>query len=276
MGAPEFLAVGHLARDLSSEGYRPGGAAAYGALTARRMGLSAAVVTSGGPDLADVTRELGVRLHVVPSAETTTFDNTYSAGRRRQALKGVAGPIGPPDVPDDWRSAGLVLLGPLAGEVSYELATHFPDSLVVASIQGWLRQWDSCGRVTPRHWDGEAVLPYVDAAVLSIDDVQDRAVIDRWAENTPVLIVTMGAQGARLHTKSGWRHIEPFPAVEVDPTGAGDVFAAAYLVRYRETGQALESARFASCAASFCVEALGVDGVPTRAQVQDRLSDVTG
>ena len=47
-------------------------------------------------------------------------------------------------------------------------------------------------------------------------------------------------------------------------------------MRYRETGQALESARFASCAASFCVEALGVDGVPTRAQVQDRLSDVTG
>ena len=56
----------------------------------------------------------------------------------------------------------------------------------------------------------------------------------------------------------------------MDPTGAGDVFAAAYLVRYRETSDALESARFASCAASFCVEAQGTEGIPTRAQMEER------
>jgi sugar/nucleoside kinase (ribokinase family) len=56
----------------------------------------------------------------------------------------------------------------------------------------------------------------------------------------------------------------------VDPTGAGDVFAAAFLVRYRETGDPFASALFASCAASLSVEAPGLEGVPTRARVEER------
>ena len=36
-------------------------------------------------------------------------------------------------------------------------------------------------------------------------------------------------------------------------------------------GDPLEAARFASCAASFCVEAVGVAGIPTRRQVEARL-----
>ena len=53
----------------------------------------------------------------------------------------------------------------------------------------------------------------------------------------------------------------------------GDVFAAAYLVRYGETADELESARFASCAASFCVQAQGADGIPTRPAVEARLRE---
>lgn len=168
----------------------------------------------------------------------------------------------------------MVLLGPLAGEVSDDLARLLPGSLVVASIQGWLREWDSEGRVAPKYWEGRKVLPYLDAAVVSAEDVEDKSLIDLWAEITPVLIVTAGSEGARLHFQGGWHRVPPFPARQVDPTGAGDVFAAAYLARYWETREPLESARFASCAASFCVEANGVDGLPTRAQVQQRLSSL--
>jgi sugar/nucleoside kinase (ribokinase family) len=214
---------------------------------------------------------LGMAVHVVPSSETTTFHNTYLRGKRTQHLKEVAGPITPADVPRAWRSCPTVLLGPVADEISYDLARHFQDSLVVASIQGWLRRWDSAGLMEPKHWDGQAVLPYVDAVVVSIEDVRDDTLIDLWAEITPVLILTLGEDGARLHYQGVWHHIAAFPVDEVDPTGAGDVFAAAYLARYRETADPLELARFASCAASFCVEADGVAGIPTLAQVEARL-----
>jgi sugar/nucleoside kinase (ribokinase family) len=125
------------------------------------------------------------------------------------------------------------------------------------------------------YWEGREVLPHVDAAVVSGDDVAEDRLIELWAGLAPALIVTMGARGARLNFEGRWRHIAPFPTREVDPTGAGDVFAAAFLIRYAETSEPLESARFASCVASFSVEAEGVGGIPTRAQVEGRLAQAT-
>ena len=268
---PDFLAIGHVVNDVTPEGYRLGGAVTYGALTALNLGLSAAIVTSISPEHSVDIKGLGLPVHALPAEETTTFQNVYESGRRRQVIKAVAGPIAVSDVPEVWRPAPMVLLGPVAGEVSLELTRHFTDSLVAASIQGWLREWNATGRVTPKAWDGRDALPYVDVAIVSVDDVSDDHVTDRWAALSPALIVTMGRRGARLHAEGRWHQIEPFPADEVDSTGAGDVFAAAYLVRYHETRDAFESARFASCAASFCVEAVGVAGIPTRRQVEARL-----
>ena len=273
---PDLLAIGHVAKDLEPGGYRVGGAVTYAALTARGMGLSPAVVTSVGPDLDPAGSLPGIRVHAVPASETTTFRNTYHGGRRVQVLSGVASALVSQDVPVGWRSAPLVMLGPLAGEVSDELARSFPNATVVASVQGWLRRLDEEGRVTPAEWDGDAVLPHVDAAVVSRDDLGERSWLDRWKELVPVLIVTAGGEGSSVHFQGRWHDVAPFAARDEDPTGAGDVFGAAYLIRYRETGDVLQSARFASCVASFCVEADGTQGIPTRAQVEARLSGHLG
>ena len=268
---PEFLVVGHVTRDLSADGYRLGGTATFGSLTALRLGLRPATVTSFADGL-DVDSTLAdVQVHRVPSAESTTFRNTYLQGKRTQYLGGLAGPLTPSDIPTEWRSTPMVLLGPMAGEVDLDLLEQFPDSLVVASLQGWLRQWDSSGLVSARHWDGREVLPHVNAAVVSIEDVEDPGMIDDWARIASTLIVTMGDRGAWVYARGHRRRIGPFPTVEVDPTGAGDVFAAAYLVRYHETSEPFEAALFGSCAASFAVEVEGVEGIPTRAQVEERL-----
>ena len=61
------------------------------------------------------------------------------------------------------------------------------------------------------------------------------------------------------------------PRTEVDPTGAGDVFAAAFLVRYQETGDPLEAAAFGACAASCAVEGVGTSTLGDRAEVEQRL-----
>ena len=165
------------------------------------------------------------------------------------------------------------MLGPLAREIDYQLANCFPNSVVIASIQGWLRQWDGDGRVSPADWHGDEVLPYVDAAILSRDDIEDHAVLDKWKDMTRVLIFTRGADGAEVHFNGSWHHVDAFTVQEVDPTGAGDVFATAYIMRFKETDDPLEAARFASCAASFCVEAKGIDGIPTRDEIEARLGE---
>ena len=61
--------------------------------------------------------------------------------------------------------------------------------------------------------------------------------------------------------------VAPRPASEVDPTGAGDIFATAFCVRLQETGNPIESARFANVTASYGVEHLGILGVPMRETV---------
>jgi hypothetical protein len=258
--------------DVMPEGVMPGGPVTYAALTAAKMGLRPAIVTSAGPDLDIGATVPGISVHSVPSDHSTTFRMSYVRGRRRQVIESAASPIVLSDVPIGWRSAPLVLLAPVAGEVSEDLAEHFPGSVVMASLQGWLRHWDSAGLVSTGPWAGREVLRHADAAVVSIEDVADTGLIGQWAEDTAALMVTMGSRGARLHFEGAWHQIAPFAVREVEPTGAGDVFAAAYLVRYHQAGDPLESARFAACAASFCVEAIGTSGIPTREQVEERLS----
>ena len=89
----------------------------------------------------------------------------------------------------------------------------------------------------------------------------------------PALLVIKRGEHGVLVTRDRFFAAPAMPLERVvDPTGAGDVFAAAYLVGYRETGEPLEAARFASCAASICVEAGGLAGVPTLGQVNARLA----
>jgi sugar/nucleoside kinase (ribokinase family) len=60
--------------------------------------------------------------------------------------------------------------------------------------------------------------------------------------------------------------------VEVkDTTGAGDVFAAAFLSKYTESFDASEATDFANCVASFAVEGEGTNSIPTLEQIEKRL-----
>ena len=123
-GPPDLLAIGHVTRDLVADRVVPGGAVTYGSLTARALGLTAAIVTSARP--GDLEHTPGVDAHVVPSSATTTFRNLYRAGRRVQTIEAVAGPIAPDDVPAAWRDAPHVLIGPLAGEIDPAIARLLP------------------------------------------------------------------------------------------------------------------------------------------------------
>jgi sugar/nucleoside kinase (ribokinase family) len=61
---------------------------------------------------------------------------------------------------------------------------------------------------------------------------------------------------------------------EFDPTGAGDIFAAAFFVRLYLTRDPWESARFANQIAATSVTRGGLDGVPTQEEVQENLIEV--
>ncbi len=274
MSTPDYLVVGHVTRDLVPGGYRIGGTATFAAMTARALGYSVGVLTSASDDLPLAETLEGIALHVVPAAASTTFENIYYDGRRRQYVRSVAARLTPEDVPGEWRRARIVHLGPLVQEIGLEMVGLFPTAtLIGVTPQGWLRQWDGTGRVRPCAWaSAERFLERADAMVLSPEDVGgDHAELERYVGLARLAAVTRSWQGATLFYQGRAVDVAAYNAPEVDPTGAGDVFAAAFFIRLSETGDAEEAARFANAAASFSIEGEGYSAIASREQVEERL-----
>jgi sugar/nucleoside kinase (ribokinase family) len=61
---------------------------------------------------------------------------------------------------------------------------------------------------------------------------------------------------------------------EIDPTGSGDIFAAAFFVRLYLTRDPWESARFANQIAAASVARVGLDGILTPEEIQEYLIEV--
>jgi 1D-myo-inositol 3-kinase len=272
---PDFLVIGHVTKDLQEDGYTIGGTVTFASLTARNLGQRTAVVTSASPDLCFNPLYRDIEVLRLPSPATSTFQNLYSTnGTRTQFLRAVAGPIKAEDIPPAWREVKVVLLGPLTGELEDGIARIFPHSLIGVTPQGWMRRWDGEGRVFPKHWEGAAeVLSYAKVVVFSENDIErDESVIQTYARMADILVVTHGPGGATVYHRGEVRHFPGFETIEVDPTGAGDVFAAAYLIELERSGDPYAAAHFANCVASFSVEKQGTEGIPTLEQVQRRLA----
>lgn len=270
-----FLVIGNITKDVQPDGFTLGGTATYAALTAQRMGRRAAILTRAEAFVAEDGLYTGIDVAVLPSARTTTFRNIYQDGHRIQYVSDVAAPITVDDVPPRWRQAPIVLLGPIAQEVDRSVADLFTDSLLGVVPQGWLRQWDATGRVRAKCWDDpEPILRRARVLVLSEEDLGgDCSPLDEYMQLTEIVVLTAAARGCTVYWRGQAYPIPPRPAHEVDPTGAGDVFTAAFLIRLQETGDPLASARFANVVASFSVEARGVAGIPRRATVEAWLAE---
>jgi len=270
---PDFVVVGHVVQDLTAQGSRLGGAATFASLQVRRLGRTAGVVTRAGADVLRDQQFSGIEFAGRSSQQTTTFENRYDGAERRQRVPAQAAPITSADVPSAWLEAPIAFLAPVCGEIAPECSRLFTHSLLGIGAQGWLRELDEQARVQRRAWTGPPFWDGGDVLFVSDEDLAgDERQLARWIEDLPVVVVTRERRGARVHSDGAWREIESFPAGEVDPTGAGDVFAAAYLIRYEETGDVAAAVRFASAAAAASVEATGSEGIADRDEVERRLA----
>jgi sugar/nucleoside kinase (ribokinase family) len=147
------------------------------------------------------------------------------------------------------------------------------DSLIGVSAQGWLREVGQDKRVRRIRWTGEPFWTACDVLFVSDEDLaRHPEQVDAWIADVPVVAVTHAGRGATVHHNGTQGAIAGFPAKEVDPTGAGDVFAAAFLVRYHESHRVDEAARFASAAAACSVEGTGFEAIATRDVIEQRMA----
>lgn len=271
----DYLLIGHLTKDLTPSGHSLGGTASFSALTAQALGLRVGIVTSCNEDLNRKALD-GIPTVILPSEYSTTFENVQTPEGRIQYCYHTASALDLSIVPDLWRQAPIIHLGPVAQEVQPSLARAFKDSMLCLTPQGWLRKWDSDGRVFRTEWPESAfVLEQASIAVISVEDVQgDEQIIEDMASSSKILVVTEGKEGARVYWNGDLRRIRPPMVKEVDPVGAGDIFSAAFFSRYYTTRDPWEAARFATQIAANSVTRPGLSGVPTRDEILSYITEI--
>jgi hypothetical protein len=273
-GPLDFVAVGHVTVDQVGGGKRLGGAAAFAALTAARLGLRAGVLTSAAYHFPFWRGLEGVEIHCQGAARTTEFENLYWGSERRQRVVARADPLTQASLASlrgRLADDASVLYCPVVHEVELPLVPLAPGGLSGVAPQGFFRRWNHEGVIEPGEWENaREALASADFVSMSEDDsVAPEELAEEFAGRA--FAVTRAAKGVRVYSEGDVYDLPAFPATEVDATGAGDVFAAAFLIALRERRPVIRAARWASSVASFAVEAPGVEGIPSRRAVEARL-----
>jgi hypothetical protein len=246
--SPDYLIIGHVTKDKGPQGALLGGTCSYAGLTALRMGLRTAAVTSFGPDIPSPAMLTGIHVENVPSNATLTYEH----------------------IPSIWRRTPIVHLAPIAQEMSPAMCGRFRGSLVCVTMQGWLRGQDANANVMCQpHPELAAHLPEIDVMVFSRADLfHHRHALVPLMTSAGLAIETLGPEGCKIYHSGRVTHVPVKPEVEVDPTGAGDIFAAAFFVRYWESNDVVEAARFANACAALSVRKAGLACIPLRSAVE--------
>jgi sugar/nucleoside kinase (ribokinase family) len=271
----EYLVIGHISRDLTINGPLMGGTAAYATLTAKAMGLKVGVITSWGNDIPLGPMD-GIAIINQTTKSSTTFENLYSENGRKQIIHHPAKTLDISLIPRSWLNAPIVHLGPIANEIDLGLTEAFPNSFVGVTPQGWMRSWDEKGSISQVEWSNYSqVLPRCQAAIVSREDTSgDETKIEEMASSCPVFVVTEGYLGCRVYWHGDVRRFNAPEVEETDPTGAGDIFAAAFFVQYNKTGNPWEAARFANQLAAHSVTRTGINSIPTKNEIMKAISEV--
>jgi len=236
--------VGNLSLD-RVEGSRPrvGGGPYHCGRALRALGRQGVIVTkSAEPDRRELLTPLvclGLPVLWRPGTSTAGFSMSYDGDVRRMTVEEI-GPSWTAEEVRGWVSkafAGIewVHVAPLA-------RSDFPPETLEELGRGRRLSFDGQGLVRPGHTGALQLDAEYDPAVLRsvwlLKLAEDEAslVLDRLDERSlrslgvPELVVTLGSRGSLVLSARG---LERVPSREVsgavDPTGAGDAFAAAYV-----------------------------------------------
>jgi len=291
----DLVTVGHLTVDsiLLPEKQTPfvvlGGPAAYVSFAAKRLNARASIVSRVGSDFPEAYRwwleQEGVDTSGLikdEAARTTRFELKYSNPQldRVMLLKCKATPIIPEDLHESMK-ADVIHLGPVAGEISYELAERARSHADVLSLdpQGLLRSFDEAGNVVIEPLADKRILSLVDiykSTAEEIKAVAGKSDIDVAMEavhklGAKIVIVTMGDEGSTMSVADSTYKIPACaPEKMVDPTGAGDAFMGGFLSEYVYGENYLRCACVGSALASLVMEGVGPTNFGDKAEIYRR------
>ncbi|CAA7389904.1 unnamed protein product [Spirodela intermedia] len=246
--APLGLVVGSychdvLFRDGTVIGESLGGAASFISNVFDALGrpvqLRCRYISKVGPDFAYSGSSLPTPFS--SSSPTTLFHAHFSSGdiaagyHSDRALKRVRAcdPISPSDLPAEEQPFDFGLAVGVAGEISPATLARMIEicRVVFVDVQALIRTFDPTdGTVRLVHLRDSGfshLLPRIGFLKASADEAPFVDVEE--VRKLCCVVVTDGKDGCRVYWKSGVLRVPSFPAVQVDPTGAGDSFLGGFV-----------------------------------------------
>jgi sugar/nucleoside kinase (ribokinase family) len=269
------ISVGYITHDLYGQKILPGGSALYAAQTFKALGASSKIVSSVGKDFGFEQALQDLEAKLVRAGQTTTFRNLYTSENiRTQTVEGISQPITPEILPANWRKPDILFICPVLNEVdlvSWNKATYA--KIVGIGVQGFVRCVEKpSGKVEHKSWNPRAKdLEGVDVAFLSKQDViGQEELIDILIENVDIVVVTHGQQGADVYEKNRKFHMGIYKTNVIDPTGAGDCFAAGFMQALAMGKTCQTAAKRAAACASVIIEGQGLECIDRMNEAIDR------
>jgi sugar/nucleoside kinase (ribokinase family) len=243
-------------------------------LSAKRLGMKkVALVGNIGTDFSqDFHTEM--RRHGVKVINTGTTDRTtgfsirnYESGERTLRLIADAGKISLRRVWSECQQSRYLLLGPVFSEIDVPEITSLVESShsqVFLDPQGLVRRLGKDGEVEHFCERGQLkelvervdfVKPNgLEARVITglQNHMESAKKLVEWGAKTA--IVTLGANGSLICDGRTCFRVPAFETMAVDPTGAGEFYAGAFLAEFSRTESLRSSCLYASAAASIMVE----------------------
>lgn len=298
-----FLVIGNITKDyiVPRTGGTPReefGGAVYSALAASRLGYDTYILSRVNPLEGGLQKFLErlyeqdkIKTHVQTDSNITTFKNDYSSGERVQTLERKTGKIGYSSareefVSDEFETVNrfdIIHISPVFQEIDVELVKRARKDCKRLSldVQGLVRDKTTNGRVVGTFLeDREQYLRYVDILKASESELYyvsksknfGSACEELKSLGAKVIVITLGERGSTVYDGTFY-NIPAFKVDVVDETGAGDVYAAAFSIRYLETNNVIKAGSFASAAAFFPLKDFGPASIAARKDVEKKLQE---
>jgi len=257
-------------------------------LAITKLGEHATLVGSVGPDFSEQLREdlerWNVKSDLLPSRQTGGFSLIYDErGDRELTVLGVADPISTNK--NGFGDADFVLFGPILGETPVKLAERVRATMaapIFLDPQGLLRRLE--GNKVVHVLSDEFVAMARLTMVIKANELETHIVTGLQPRRDPeaavralhrfgcrIAVVTLAEAGSIIYDGQQLYRIPPYTTRAVDPTGAGDTYAAGFMVKYLETPHDLTAVGcFASAVASIMVENSGPAFPLTRTEADRR------
>jgi sugar/nucleoside kinase (ribokinase family) len=233
---------------------------------------------------ADLTAH-GVGYRLLPSKETGGFSLIYydNHGNRHLTILGTADPIPSNAAQND--PADIILIGPILREINAELVAKIKEhsqAPILVDPQGLLRG-SKDGKIYHENTaDFEKIAGM--ATIVKANELETKVVTGIDPREDPegavralyqygckIAVTTIAEAGSIIFDGEQIYVIPPYTTNAIDPTGAGDTYAAGFMVKYLETPHDLTAVGcFASSVASVMVENSGPDFPLSRTEADRR------